>query len=91
MMWHGNREKLYATFSMKEQADLREALAGAGIDYELKTKDHSSPSPLYIGTRARGILYGIQTQRMLEYTFFVKKEDLSEAMAVLERCLHPSI
>ena len=90
-MWYGNWEKLYATFSMKEQADLREALAREGIDYELKTKDHSSPSPLYIGTRARGILYGIQTQRMLEYTFFVKKEDLTEAMAVLKLCLHSSI
>lgn len=78
-----NRKELAITFSMKEQAAIREALQSAGIDYLCKVKNRTSPSAFETGHRTRCGTFGETPDLMYEYTFFVKRTEYEKARHVM--------
>ncbi len=78
-----NRKELKITYSMKEQADLREFLASKNVDYSIKVVNRKSPSPFAAGTRARTGTIGEKIDLSYEYIFYVKKEDHAYAQSLL--------
>jgi hypothetical protein len=74
-----NRKELFATFSVKEQADVRDALAAAGIDYNVKVVNRMSPSPVAAGSRAQAGTFGQKQDLMYEYTIYVRRKDWDQA------------
>ena len=48
-----NRAELLITYDLNRLNQVRDALAQAGIDYQFRTKDLTSPSALSGGSRAR--------------------------------------
>ena len=79
-----NRKELISTFDLNEQAQIRNALSKSGIDYQIKTKDLTSPTPISTGTRERTGNFGINQDFTCEYTFYVKKEDFEKALDVIK-------
>ena len=78
------KEDVFTTFSAKEQARVREALARNHIDYRIKTINRGSPSPMAAGSRARTGSFGNRADRMYEYIFYVHRKDLGLARSVLQ-------
>jgi len=74
-----NRKELLATFSVKQQAEVRDRLAAAGIDYRVKTVNRNSPSPLS-DTRARTGTLGQNMDLVYEYIIYVKRGDYEKAL-----------
>lgn len=83
-----NRKELTSTFSMAEQAKIREILSANQIDYTVKTVNRKSPSPLSAGSRASTGTLGENLQTKLEYIFYVTKDQLEQAKAVLSGEIH---
>lgn len=79
-----NRKELCITFDMKRQAEIREQLQAHGIDYEIKTVNRLSPSPLATGVRATTGSAGHKTEREREYIFYVHKTDYEKAQEALQ-------
>jgi hypothetical protein len=77
-----NRRELYTTFSMKEQANIREILTGNNIDYVVKTINRNSPSALS-DTRARTGTFGQNKDYEYEYIIYVPKAMLNEAKELI--------
>lgn len=75
-----NRRELTVTFSMKRQAEIREALTAAGINYSLSTRQDPATArgQATLGTGGR-------SQRELEYVFYVHKDDVDAAQEALRR------
>lgn len=70
-----NRAELTLTYSVEQQAKLREALAAAGIDYRLR-----------VHTDSRGVgRMGRMTSAGTEYIFYVHRDDLDAARAAIIR------
>lgn len=83
-----NRKELCITFDMKKQADIREQLQAHQIDYEIKTINRISPSPMGAGVRAKTSSAGHKTELEREYIFYVRKADYEKARAALQgNCL----
>lgn len=78
-----NRKELTSTFSMAEQAKIREILLANQIDYTVKTVNRKSPSPLSAGSRASTGTLGENLQAELEYIFYVTKDQLEQAKSAL--------
>lgn len=73
-----NRTELVSTFSIREQAKIREALCHEKIDYFLKT--HSRISP---GIGVRGSYSSTDGMDLsCEYIFYVRRKDYGQALAV---------
>ncbi len=78
-----NRKELCLTYSMEEQAKVRELLSANGVDYTVTTA----------GTHMRNVgLRGIGAGRTwentdwnIEYRIFVKKSDFARAAALLQK------
>ena len=68
------RKELTSTFSMAEQARIREILSANNIEYTVKTVNRKSPSPISAGSRAAAGTLGENLQAELEYIFYVDKE-----------------
>lgn len=79
-----NRKELMSTFSMKEQAEIRDALSANNIDYSIKTVNWTSSSP-FASQRARQATLGENLSVEYEYIFYVKKEDFDQAKAVVNK------
>lgn len=77
-----NRRQLLTTFSTKEQADARDRLAAAGLDYLCRCINRRSPSALS-DTRARSGTFGEQPDLAYEYILYVKRADYDQAAALL--------
>lgn len=73
------RKELTSTFSMAEQAKIREILSANNIEYTVKTVNRKSPSPISTGSRAAAGTLGENLQAELEYIFYVSKEQYEEA------------
>ncbi|WMI81701.1 hypothetical protein [Anaerotignum sp. MB30-C6] len=71
-----NRKELCITYSMEEQAKIRDVLSSYNIDYSLSTLGN-----LHI-SNSRGVP-GMQDFTQTQYKFYVKKSDYEEAIAIL--------
>ena len=72
------------TNSMVQQARGRAAFSKAGVEYDVKVTDRTSPS--VIGdTRARTGSFGQPAGFAKEYRFFVRKQDLETAKQIISR------
>ena len=79
-----NRRELCTTFSMKEQAMIREILTANKIDYVIKTLNRNSPSALS-DTRARTGTFGQNKDYEHEYIIYVHKALLNDAKELIEK------
>lgn len=73
-----NRRELTITYSMEEQARIRESLNAHGIPYQMKLVNQ-----LGSASRARMGTVGLNMASLTEYIFYVHKEDYEQARAVL--------
>lgn len=80
-----NRKEVCVTFDMARQAEVRNILQGAGIDYTVKTVNLKSPSPIVAGSRARTGTFGENLNLECEYRIFVHKDDYEEALHLIHR------
>lgn len=80
-----NRKELAITFDMKEQARVRNLLADHNIDYDIKTVNRMSPSPVAAGARSRTGTFGQSQDTMYEYIIYVHKNDYEKALHLI-RC-----
>lgn len=78
-----NRKELINTFSMEEQAKIRNALSAAKIDYKIKTVNMRSPSDFAAGMRNQTGTFGENPQFSYEFIFYVKKEDFEKAEGII--------
>lgn len=78
-----NRKELIATFSMEEQARVRNLLHDHGIGYFVKTVNRSSSSPFAAGSRSRSGSFGNRLSDMYEYFVYVHKADYECAKALI--------
>lgn len=77
-----NRKELAITFSMKEQADIRELLSNHKIDYKIDVANDNN----FLGlnnTRSRTGTFGENMDLSCKYTFYVHKKDLEIATAII--------
>ncbi len=72
-----NRKELCITYSMEEQARVRDILSAHNIDYTLSTFGNLCRSEV------RGYP-GMKHIAQTEYLFYVKKSDYDEAVALLD-------
>lgn len=70
-----NRRELCITYSMKRQSEIRNALSDNNIDYQIKTVNRMSPSPVSRGIRAKTGSFGQNPHINYEYIFYVRKTD----------------
>jgi len=76
-----NRRELLITYDLNQLNRLRDALSQASIDYQLRTKDLTSPT--LAGGRGRTGTFGIDTSASVEYKLYVRKEDFEFARTLL--------
>mgnify|MGYP005763498059 CR=1 FL=1 len=77
------RKELISTFSMTEQAKIREILSANNIEYTMKTVNRKSPSPMAAGSRATTGTLGENLQAELEYIFYVRKGQYENAKSLI--------
>ena len=82
------RAQVLITYDLDRLNRARDALAAAGIDYQYKFKDLASPSLLegLAGGSSRGRTgtFGMDYAARVEYTLYVKREELERAQALLQ-------
>ena len=78
-----NRKELYMTYNLNKQAEVRSLLAEHGIEYDYKTIDRKSPSPVSAGSRARTGTAFEKRETELQYYIYVHKNDYDKARALL--------
>lgn len=83
-----NRRELLCTFSMQQQARLRDRLEARDIPYSLRTVNRNAPSP-FSDTRARTDTPGQNPERTYEYIIYVHKKDYDQACTLLADLLIP--
>ena len=76
-----NRAELLLTYDLSRLSQVRDALAAAGIDYQYRTKDMSSPTAF--SGRGQRSTFGLNQEFMVEYKLYVRREDLSRAQSLL--------
>lgn len=74
-----NREKIYKTYSMKDQAAVRNLLDSHGIRHSVRVVNRRSASPFGNGTRAITGSFGEDAALAYEYTIYVHKKDFALA------------
>lgn len=77
-----NRKKLITTFSMEQQAAVRNILAANNIDYTFKTTSRNDSSA-YNNVRARTGNLAPNPQYAYEYIIYVNKKDYETAVALI--------
>jgi len=80
-----NRKELLVTWSMTEQAKIRDILASNNIEYSIRTGNLARTSPYSPGTRARMGSIGFRADSMYQYTIYVKKTDYERARFLIGR------
>ncbi|WP_066714641.1 hypothetical protein [Clostridium sp. Marseille-P299] len=79
-----NRKELCITFSMKEQAEIRNALKAENIKYITKVINRNSSSP-FMSERARTGTLGQNMEKAYEYIIYVHKKDYERAKYVINK------
>lgn len=77
-----NRREVYVTQNMKKQAEVRDALAAAGINYTFKVSGRGGPLG---GLGMRPLAAGLLAREACSYTFYVHKKDYEWAHSLLQR------
>lgn len=77
-----NRKELIATFSMEQQASVRNILAANNIDYTFKTTSRNDSSA-YRNIRARTGNLVPDPKFAYEYIIYVHKKDYETAVALI--------
>ncbi len=77
-----NRKEICNTYSMEEQARVRDVLAVNGIDYTIKVVDKLSSSA--IPDTNRGMMGGMQRSKC-QYLIYVKKADFDMAVHLIHK------
>lgn len=77
-----NRREVYVTQNMKKQAEVRDALATAGINYTFKVSNRGGP---FGGLGMRPLAAGLLAREECSYTFYVHKKDYEWAQSLLQR------
>lgn len=77
-----NRKELIITYDVQKQMEVRDKLWAAGIEYDVITKNITSPSPFSTGSRGMGT-FGINSNFLNEYKIYVKKVDYDLAVKVI--------
>ena len=67
-----NRKEICLTYSLEEQARVREILRNHHIHYTVYTKNLTSPSPM---DARRNDTIGLHLDRCIEYKIYVHKKD----------------
>ncbi len=78
-----NRKELLITYSMKEQAEVKQMLEEHNIKYHVRVVDRKSPSIFSPGSRAYTGTYGENLEQNCQYTIYVKKTDYENARSLL--------
>ena len=82
-----NRAELLVTYDLNQLNRVRDALSAAGIRYQYKCKDLASPTVLdgLFGGSSRGRTgtFGMDQDARVEYTLYVRREELDLARALL--------
>lgn len=74
-----NRKKIYTSFSMEDQANIRNLLDHNGIKCCVKVVNRRSASSFGNGTRSRTGSFGESSSYTYEYIIYVHKEDFELA------------
>ena len=75
-----NRRELTAADSMAEEAEIRRALAGRGIQYQVRTVDTAERA-----VRAGGRAGMVDMGRAVQYIFYVRRRDFDQALEAIGR------
>ena len=78
-----NRKELCSTYRMESQSRIRQILAENGIDYQIKTVNRKSPSPMAAGSRAHTGTLGEKLGMEYEYIIYVRKDDYDRASGII--------
>lgn len=74
-----NRKELTITYSMEQQAKIRDLLAVHKIDYRIKVVSRDGSS----GSRTRAGTLGQSMATIYEYIIFVRRKDYGIAQAII--------
>ncbi|MDR7870421.1 MAG: hypothetical protein RIN55_06165 [Tissierellaceae bacterium] len=80
-----NRKELYLTYSMSEQAKIRDKLSQGNIKHYVRTINRMSPSTFASGRRSRTGSYGQNMDLNYEYIIYVHKKDYEQAKYVINK------
>lgn len=80
-----NRKELMVTYNNKQQAECREKLRAASIDYKVKVINRRSSSVFLAGDRARSGSFGEKTELENEYILYVKRADYENAVLAIKK------
>ena len=78
-----NRKEICITYDMNRQAEIRNILQGAGIDYVIRTKNRTETTLVRGGTRAYTGSWGKLQMMDYEYHIYVHKDDYERALYLM--------
>ena len=78
-----NRKEVCITYDMKRQAEIRNILQGANIDYIIRTKNRTETMLVRGGTRAYTGSWGNRQMMDYEYHIYVHKDDYERALYLM--------
>lgn len=80
-----NRRELHVTFELQEQNRIRSILETNQIDYNIKTTNRMSASPMAAGERGRVGTLGQDMGANYEYKIYVHKADFEKASFLIQK------
>ena len=80
-----NRREVTTCYSMAEQVRVRDILEAQNIPYIVRTNSRGTGWALFRGTRARTGSFGMRTDALYQYQFYVHRADADRAHAALSR------
>ena len=78
-----NRKEVCITYDMNRQAEIRNILQGANIDYVIRTKNRTETMLVRGGTRAYTGSWGNRQMMDYEYHIYVHKDDYERALYLM--------
>jgi hypothetical protein len=78
-----NRKEVCITYDMNRQAEIRNILQGANIDYIIRTKNRTETMLVRGGTRAYTGSWGNRQMMDYEYHIYVHKDDYERALYLM--------
>ena len=78
-----NRKEVCITYDMNRQAEIRNILQGANIDYIIRTKNRTETMLVRGGTRAYTGSWGNRQMIDYEYHIYVHKDDYERALYLM--------
>ena len=77
------RKEVCITYDMNRQAEIRNILQGANIDYIIRTKNRTETMLVRGGTRAYTGSWGNRQMMDYEYHIYVHKDDYERALYLM--------